>query len=114
MRDESPDNSRFINYNHHQYLSLQRPHECVRMTMSQTQAARADSIDGQDPHNEVQKKVKSRRPASTTTPSCYNGYLSDSPEADVGLLVNRYCFPATEIESMAVGAPSQSRVSTVS
>lgn len=83
------------------------------MTMSQTQATRADSIDGQDPHNEVQKKVKSRRPASTTTPSCYNGYLSDSPEADVGLLVNRYCFPATEVESMAVGAPSQSRVCTV-
>lgn len=82
--------------------------------MSQTQAAHADSIDGQDPHDEVQKKVKSRRPASTTTPSCYSGCLSDSPEADIGLPLNRYCFPATEIEGMAVSAPSQSRVSTVS
>ena len=36
--------------------------------MSQTEAAQTESIDGRDPANESQKKVKSRRPASKSNP----------------------------------------------
>lgn len=32
--------------------------------MSQTQATHTESLDGHDPDHDVQKKVKSRRPAS--------------------------------------------------
>ena len=42
-------------------------HEDVNRTMSQTQT-HTDSVDGQD-HDEVQKKAKSRRPASKLTTS---------------------------------------------
>lgn len=42
-------------------------HEHVNRTMSQTQT-HTDSVDGQD-HDEVQKKAKSRRPASKLTTS---------------------------------------------
>ena len=64
---------------HHQAqpstLGLRQPHECERTTMAQPQVAHTDSIDAQDPNNEVQKKVKSRRPASTIAPSsCYGNF----------------------------------------
>ena len=49
----------------------QRLNEVVTVKMSQIDAAHTESIDGQDPANETQKKVKSRRPASKSgCPAC--------------------------------------------
>ncbi len=58
----------------------------VNRTMSQTQT-HTDSVDGQD-HDEVQKKAKSRRPASkqlTTSPLLKTGPFKHSSVSDKSL-----------------------------
>lgn len=73
--------------------------------MSQTQT-RTDSVDGRE-HDEVQKKVKSRRPASKLTaftrPKTRYMGISSSVQCLMGnLRLYRYCIPAAATESVAV------------
>lgn len=90
--------------------------------MSQTQQVEhSDSISSQDPHNDIQKKTKSRRPPSEFATrrlrqrgrecrnalgigcdGIYGEFFTDSRY--------RYCVPTAEIESMAVrGFPQSPR-----
>lgn len=95
----------------------QGTHVHIKRTMSQTQT-HTDSVDGQE-HDEVQKKAKSRRPASKLT-------IFTTPQRPVGPLLSsffrcltkasrlyRYCLPAAAFESMAVSSlePPTSTVS---
>lgn len=80
-------------------------HVHVSRTMSQTQT-HTDSIDGQD-HDEVQKKAKSRRPASKLTTFTLpkdrsTGTSKLCPVSDKASRFYRYCLPAAAVESMAV------------
>jgi len=79
--------------------------------MSQTQT-HADSIDEQDPDHEVQKKTKSRRPASTISllRLAPIKYLRISWEHTDKGETHRHCLPATAIESMAVSVPKQAEI----
>ena len=81
------------------------PHAHTIFSMSQTET-HVGSINGQE-HEEVQKKVKSRRPASKLTP------IAPRFAQRIKILFNRltqyfefyrYCLPATAAESMAVSA----------
>ena len=81
------------------------PHVHTIPSMSQTET-HVGSIDGQE-QEEVQKKVKSRRPASTLTPMAHR--FAQRNEDLVQWLMRysalyRYRLPATAVESMAVSA----------
>lgn len=73
--------------------------------MSQTEPVHSDSLNVQDPDHEVQKKPKSRRPASKTTHSFDRPHYNE--EADSSVVMFRYCFSAATIESLAVGPAVQ-------
>lgn len=99
-----------------QAYSSQGTHVHVNRTMSQTQT-RTDSIDGQD-HDEVQKKAKSRRPASklsTSPPPRLPKTLGPSfvQFLTKALRLYRYCLPAAATESMAVSGPRPSPPATL-
>ena len=79
-------------------------------SMSHTET-HVGSIDGQE-HEEVQKKVKSRRPASTLTPMAHRFVQRDKDIVQRLMrysALDRYRLPATAVESMAVSATPSPR-----
>lgn len=86
------------------------PHVHTISSMSQTET-HVGSIDGQE-HEEVQKKVKSRRPASTLTPMAHR-FVQRNEDIVQRLMrysaLYRYRLPATAVESMAVSASPSPR-----
>ncbi len=86
-------------------INCKDPHAPTILGMSQTET-HVGSINGQE-HEEVQKKVKSRRPASTLTPMTprFALWVEDLAQRLTQYrALYRYRLPATAAESMAVSA----------